>query len=225
MASQIHRTIAVNRAITQGFIGTTIGVFGAWNYANRGPVYNALQQLQSTLPFRLPDANSFRQVLQKDFLLNTRTPENYKSWILSALSHQSAVHLAFNLITLSSFSGILTSIPTRHFATLLVGSAIASSGTFLYEQRSKGRNTLGLGASGIVSGVLAAVTCLAPRLPIRIMGVVPMPLIVSTAGYFLIDTYMMQNGPSSIGHSAHLGGGAFGALYYLIFLRRMRFVG
>lgn len=121
-------------------------------------------------------------------------------------------------------------LPTHHFATLIFGSAIASSATWLYDQRQRKReaspwrdttNASALGSSGIVSGLLATVTMFAPTARVAVLGIIPAPLWVSFGAYILVDTYMMQTATESrIGHSAHVGGAAFGILYYTLFLRR-----
>lgn len=219
------RTIQTNRLITHTFIGTSIGVFAAWNYSGRGAVYRFLHDLpsisQQPLVPALPEPSTVRKVLERDFVFDSRHPEKVQTWILSALSHQNTAHCAFNLITLSSFASVLSSLSTRHFSAILFGSAFASAGTWLFEQRGKKRDGRAIGASGVVSGVLSTVTMLVPRLPVRLMFVLPLPLWVATAGYFVADTYMMTtSGEQTIGHSAHIGGGLFGVLYYLLFLRR-----
>lgn len=216
------RSIRINRLITQTFIGTSIGVYASWNYSAHGGVYKLLHDLPSISPRPiLPEPSKVGKILERDFVFDSKHPERPQTWLLSALSHRDTLHCAFNLITFSSFATVLWSLPTRHFSTLLLGSALASTGTFLYEQRSTKRNGRGIGASGVVSGVLTTVTCMIPRLPIRVMFILPLPLWVATAGYFFADTYMMTSSVASpIGHSAHIGGGLFGVAYYLLFLRR-----
>ncbi|KAI7302326.1 hypothetical protein KC326_g9001 [Hortaea werneckii] len=78
-----------------------------------------------------------------------------------------------------------------------------------------------LGASGIVLGFGAAATCLAPFTSMSVMFLpVPVPLWVLTAVYAAVDTYFLDDARSPVGHSAHLGGTVFGAVFYLGFLRR-----
>lgn len=79
----------------------------------------------------------------------------------------------------------------------------------------------GLGASGIVSGLASCVTMFMPMARASMFGLIPAPLFVWTLGYFFLDTYFMGSGINTgIGHSAHLGGAAFGAVYYALFLRK-----
>ncbi|RMX82851.1 hypothetical protein D0869_05753 [Hortaea werneckii] len=78
-----------------------------------------------------------------------------------------------------------------------------------------------LGASGMVLGFGAAATCLAPSTSMTVMFLpVPVPLWMLTAVYAAVDTYFLDDARSPVGHSAHLGGTVFGAVFYVGFLRR-----
>ncbi|KAI7529252.1 hypothetical protein KC331_g15318 [Hortaea werneckii] len=80
------------------------------------------------------------------------------------------------------------------------------------------RSALG---SGMVLGFGAAATCLAPFTSMTVMFLpVPVPLWVLTVVYAAVDTYFLDDARSPVGHSAHLGGTVFGAVFYLGFLRR-----
>jgi len=226
-AGQFFRTYRVNQAITNTCIGTTIGVFGIWNYARRGIVYDVTNDVTTRLKglgllpksAHLPNPTRLHNRMTEYFMLDSSTPTNYISWIGSEFSHQNLGHIFFNLYTWASFAPVLYMLPARHYAALILGSAIASSATFLYDAR--GRQAKGLGSSGIVSGLLTCVTMFTPRATASIMGILPMPLWALTGAYFLLDTYFMQSGiQTGVGHAAHLGGGAFGILYYAVFLRR-----
>lgn len=213
------QNIRINSFITRGCIGTAIGVFGAWNYADRGATYNVLSELGPSIP----KPNTVAQQLREYFLLKADDPKNLLSWIGSSFSHKDPVHCAFNLLALWSFAPMLSRLPTPHFAALIFGSSIVASATWLYERRvvRKTPYASALGSSGIVSGVLATCTMFAPTLPVRTMLFVPMPLWTATVGYFLIDSYAMRSGKETgVGHAAHIGGGVFGVVYYLVFLRR-----
>lgn len=221
--SATTRNVRINRLIANTFIGTSVGIYASWNYSQRGAVYKFLNDLPtiSPQPLMLPEPSKVRQILERDFVFDSRHPERPQTWLLCALSHKDLAHCAFNLITFSSFATVITSLPTWHFSAILLGSGLASSAAFLFDERRNKTNGRGIGASGVVSGVLTTVTMFIPRLPTRIFFILPMPLWVATAGYFVVDSYMMANSSGSrIGHSAHIGGGLFGVAYYLLFLRR-----
>lgn len=227
--STLLRTYRANRILTNTCIGTAVGVFGTWSYARRGLVYdttnNAIKPLKEAglLPkaVSLPNPTRLHDRMQDYFILDSSRPNNYASWIGSAFSHTGLGHIVFNMITWSSFAPMLYLLPTRHYAGLIFGSAIASSATYLYDKR--GTQAKGLGASGIVSGIMASVTMFMPTARARVWGILPMPLWALTGSFFLLDAYFMQaDMRTGIGHSAHVGGGVFGVLYYAVFLRKYR---
>ncbi len=226
-ANAAYRAYRANQALTNTCIGTTVGIFGTWNYARRGIVYDVTNDITTRMKAigvlprssQLPSPTSLHDRMSEYLVLNSDQPNNYISWIGSEFSHTNLAHIFFNMYTWSSFAPVLFFLPTRHYAALILGGAIASSATFLYDHR--GTQARGLGSSGIVSALLACVTMFVPTSKASIMGVLPMPLWAITGGYFLLDTYFMQAGTQTgIGHSAHVGGGAFGALYYAVFLRK-----
>lgn len=109
-----------------------------------------------------------------------------------------------------------------HLGALMLGSAVAGSAGFLYQQASKSTNapTYALGASGMVMGIGMAAAMLRPKTPMAIFGIVPAPLWAILGGYVAIDSFYLDHPQSRIGHAAHLAGAAFGAAYYLLVLRR-----
>lgn len=161
--------------------------------------------------------------------------------LTSAFTHHDVMHFAFNMITLRTFCEIIGYVPGiggGHILLLALGSALAGSGGWLWQQRSKipvadksARWTLSnaaqqayyanaLGASGVVMGVSAVATCLLPRMPITLMFIpVGIPLWVVTLGYAAIDSYYLDDKTSRVAHAGHLGGLFFGAAYYVGFLR------
>lgn len=122
---------------------------------------------------------------------------------------------------------------------LALGSAIVGSYAFHFHrapqettrktsagiwQRSGNGNVIvegwqALGASGMVMGMGGAATLLAPMRQMLVF-MFPAPLFVVTAGYAAADTYFLRSKTSKIGHAAHLGGLAFGFVYYIVSLRR-----
>lgn len=127
-----------------------------------------------------------------------------------------------------------------HLIMLALGSAIASSYALHYQRRpqesfekNSGSNIWqrfgngnsvverwqALGASGVVMGMGASATLLAPFAQMSVMFI-PMPLFILTAGYVAFDTYYLDSKTSRIGHAAHLGGLTFGVVYYLASLRQ-----
>lgn len=69
-------------------------------------------------------------------------------------------------------------------------------------------------------GAGAAATCLMPMAPTGILFLpFTVPLYVLMGVYVGIDLYLLGNESSRVGHSAHLGGAVYGAVFYLGYLR------
>lgn len=175
--------------------------------------------------------------MQEYFILSWRRIQdrNYVPIVASAFSHIGLAHFAFNMVSLYSFAGFLASMPfirPNHLLILTFGSAVCGSVGFLahvrYQDAQRSRSSYAvpeqaaLGASGVVMGMGTAAAILAPRAQFLLMGVVPMPLWLLTAGYLVYDSWYLNDSSSRIGHSGHLGGMAFGALYSILRLRRLR---
>jgi membrane associated rhomboid family serine protease len=180
------------------------------------------------------------QTLYENFTLSIANWQAGRSWTLltSAFSHTALVHFFFNMFALSTFSTIIAAFPgigAAHMLALCMGSGIAGSFAWLYEKTSGpgGRQNAmarshqaALGASGMVMGAAAVATCLMPAAPMYIMFIpIPIPLWATTLLFAGVDAYFLHSERSPIGHSAHLGGGLFGAMFYVAFLRRFGGVG
>ena len=219
--------ISFNRNLTRACIGTAVVVYAAWDYSERGIVYSALEKqrvfLQSqgiSVPRDL-NTRAAHDFLNKYFLLHANDDYTSFSFMGSAFSHKNFLHMAINLLVWSNFANLLYPLSRIHYSTLILGSALASSGAWVYDTQSKGAKGAALGSSGIVSSVMMTATMFYPTLQASLFGILPMPLWILTGGFFALDYYLMESGgPSRVGHSAHLGGAAFGAIYYAIFLRR-----
>ncbi|KAL9005258.1 MAG: hypothetical protein Q9188_001955 [Gyalolechia gomerana] len=82
-----------------------------------------------------------------------------------------------------------------------------------------------VGASSSILGLFAAVACSAPRNPVYLFPLpVPLPIGALAVGLGLASAVAYtQDLLPMLGHTAHLGGMAFGTLYYVLALkRRMR---
>jgi len=145
-----------------------------------------------------------------------------------------------DMFALFTYGGLLASVPgigALHIYGLAITSSIAASAAFITHRRRKTKQRekkrdlqsrfsgnaiireTGLGASGIVMAAAAVATCLRPTIQVVIFPMpMPMPLYVATGLVAAVDAYMIDKG-DKIGHDAHLGGFAWGAVYYLLLLR------
>lgn len=199
---------------------------------------NAVTFLAWNDPTDAQNGHQRRRLLSDHMTLSWRNIRagRYYTAITSAFSHYNATHLFFNMFGLWTFGSIVARSGVGPLATisLLTGSALTGSIAWLYEHHedeTSSRRSLfemprtaainsALGASGMLMGAVATATCLAPMAPMALLGVIPMPLYVATAGFVAMDLYYLDKA-SKIGHSAHLGGAVFGAVYYFAFLPRL----
>jgi len=211
-----HRTHLSAKRAAWGIIGINAAVFCAWTYASNHKDRRLVQELYEKATISWKNVRAGR----------------YYTLVTSAFSHQDLRHFVFNMFALHAFATVASTVPglgALHIVALSIGSAIAGSASFLYHQHSIGasssRSAWGtqtinsaLGASGTVMGLGAAATCLQPFSWMLVMGVVPMPLWALTLLYAGVDIWYLDSG-SRIGHAAHLGGSAFGLLYYFAGMR------
>ncbi|SMR63643.1 unnamed protein product [Zymoseptoria tritici ST99CH_3D1] len=216
--------------IVFGLIGVNAAVFGAWHYAIAYRDHRLLRTMNAH--FKLSETN----------LKEGR----YHTLITSAFSHTDFRHILFNMFGLYTFGSIISRVPGvggLHIMGIVLGSAFAGSAATVY-QKSKTQPRISrdrwlnssrtavirhtweaLGASGSVMGLAAAATCLSPFNKMVVLPIpIPMPLWVLMIAYVGLDTYYMDSGSKTssgniVGHTAHLGGFAFGFLYYLFQLR------
>lgn len=199
-------------------IGINAAVFSAWQYALPGGFG----------PFSVSSNLKVARFLQENFLISSISFQNGKRWwtlFTSSISHIELGHFITNMISLWAFSSVLldrNGIDGRHLAALIIGSGIMGGLGTLYHDSNKPlhKRRPALGASGAVMGVGAAAALLVPGAQMAVMGIIPLPLWAVIAGYFAFDTYYLNSENSRIGHAGHLGGLAYGALYYTIVLRR-----
>jgi membrane associated rhomboid family serine protease len=150
----------------------------------------------------------------------------YYTIVTSAFMHQSILHLTVNMVGLWGFGRtIVLAFGTPSFLGLYFGSVIAGGllQNYIWERRSQ-YDMGGLGASGGVLGVFAATACWMPHGTVGFLFV-PMPMWVGLALMVGISVRGMQDPPlwlPTFGHGDHLGGMAFGALWWLVAMRRGR---
>ena len=77
------------------------------------------------------------------------------------------------------------------------------------------RESLLMGASGGVMGVAVLFACNFPRRMMIVFPIpIPMPAYVMVGVYVMLEVLQTTNRASHVAHWAHLGGAAFGFLYY-----------
>jgi membrane associated rhomboid family serine protease len=134
-------------------------------------------------------------------------------FVTSAFLHADFQHLAFNMITLFFFAGIVvTVLGTPSF--LLIYTVSLLTGNFLsYFLHKHEYDYSAIGASGAVSGIIYSAILLFPEM--RIYGFIPG--YIFGLGYMIYTIYGMKNKTDNIGHDAHFGGAAGGLVATIIY--------
>lgn len=136
--------------------------------------------------------------------------------LTSAISQVGVLHLAFNLIALTTFGrDVERLVGSRAFLHLYVTAAVtASVGHLLYAALS-GVDVPALGASGAVMGVVVVSALLYPRRWLLLFFVIPLPVTWGVGLFLVVDLLGLVSSSSvQIAHAAHLGGALYGWLYW-----------
>lgn len=161
---------------------------------------------------------------RKHFVMSYEAIEKgrYYTILTSALNHDGILHFGFNMVGLWSFGRPTIALfgPTM-FAFLLTGSVLAGGAAqYYWWRKSRDFHAGAVGASGGVFGLVAAQTFITPLNTI-VVGFLPMPYWAGLSISVAASIAGMQGyWGSGIAHADHLGGMAFGALFWLLVLRR-----
>jgi rhomboid family protein len=189
-------------------IGINVVVFLAW-------------QLSKAVPH-------LRGIMVINFLTSPLHLEHGLYWTLltSVFSHAELWHLAINMIVLYSFGAVLERLwgPRTFLGFYLAAGILASVSHCAVTQWLLSRgNVSALGASGAISGLLLAYALIFPRHKILVLGIIPVPAAAGVVAFVGLDVWGLiaqtRGGGLPIGHGAHLGGAAAGAVLYLLFIR------
>ncbi|KAI1261757.1 hypothetical protein F5Y18DRAFT_400372 [Xylariaceae sp. FL1019] len=230
MASRLRSV----RILSWSLIGCNLLVFAKWHLVPTKPGSSQMQQRQQ--------AAAHQYHMLENYTISQRNIEQgrYKTLLTSAFSHKDIGHLAVNMFMLHQSCSIAAMVglgPVR-VGALALGSALAGSAGSLYDAKAMtkkgGPDTHGLGASGMVQGMLVGTMMAVPRLPMNLMFI-PIPVAYRTLvlGFLGWDMYKLYEQRTSgrhkenwhgsfVGYAAHLGGAAFGAVFYALSMRRGR---
>lgn len=174
--------------------------------------------------WQTPDLQPF---MLQHFLLSSDAINEWRLWTLvtSELSHYDATHLLFNMFGLYVFGRAIGQVrgASEVLQLYLFGALCASAAHVLFMALSP-NPVPALGASGAVMAMAAYFGGMFPDRTLVVGFLVPMPAAIAVALFILIDVFglaVMQD-KSPIAHAAHLGGAAYGLLYYQFGVERRR---
>ncbi|MCA9067538.1 MAG: rhomboid family intramembrane serine protease [Planctomycetaceae bacterium] len=135
-------------------------------------------------------------------------------------------HIVFNMMALWFFGPTLERMyGTREFTWFYLLGAIAAGLVFIVLELFLGQLNPVIGASGAVMAVLMLFAIHYPRHCLYIMGIIPVEARWIVVFYLIFDLHpvLLALGGGEVGgdvaHAAHLGGLAFGFLYYKLHWR------
>lgn len=198
--------------------------------ARSAPVVNALLAANVVVFFLWlwPGA---QPLMADHFLVSWRHLAEGRVWVLLTAphSHNLLFHLLVNMVVLASFGPPMeATLGSRGFlgfyvAAGAIGSlAHAVTSAFLIGAPARAA----LGASSALAGVLLLFALAYPRAKVLLFFFIPLPALLAALAFIAIDAWglfaQIEGGGLPIGHGAHLGGAAAGALYYLVRRRALR---
>ncbi|KAF9907334.1 hypothetical protein BX616_000462 [Lobosporangium transversale] len=215
-------SISPSNPLVYSITALNVGVFALWQYAEG----KAKQFGETSLYF----------FLLRNFTASARNLREGRFWTLltNAFSHKEWYHILLNTMVLFSFGDpVLRMLGTRMFLTVYLGSAISGSlgslaysgylAPYLRKAQNKalaGQYQFSMGASGALMGITTAYACVHPFSQYSLFFVINMPaavLIGLFGAYELYNVLTVNTG--RFDSAGHLGGGLFGAAYYLVKLR------
>ncbi|KAF2175562.1 hypothetical protein K469DRAFT_756166 [Zopfia rhizophila CBS 207.26] len=218
------RTHKINNRILKAVIGLNVGVYIYSFYTK--------EEARQGQPSRYID-------YFQNFTLGLDTIREGRWWTMLTCNyaHSNLIHLGCNMFSMHFVGSLIAETPgvtPVRFLILILGSGLCGSIGYIAHQvsgvsapGSDHRIRRGLGFSGVVTGFVAASACLWPSQGVAVFGIIPMPLWLLAIGYVAYDGYYLDHrreGNTNVAHAGHLGGMAFGLVYYLLSLRRNRAV-
>lgn len=129
--------------------------------------------------------------------------------------HGSFSHILFNMLSLYIFGSALEKrLGTKEFLLFyFVVGTLSGISSFIFYYMA-GQNTILLGASGAIYGVLLLFAVFFPTSRIFIFGLIPIKAPFLIAIYFFIEVFSQVSGSTGgVAHLTHLSGLVFGVLY------------
>lgn len=127
------------------------------------------------------------------------------------------MHIVFNMLFLWMFGRMIEGIyGSREFMAMYLTGIVFSGATQALFTGIIGQPSSGtIGASGGVNAVVILTAMHFPRMTVYVMFILPMQLWILAILKVGLDTLGMFGSSGNVAHAAHLGGAAFGYLYFV----------
>ena len=197
---------AVSGRILWILVGVNVLVYIAWQSA-----------------IRAGDDSFLAGLMLGNFMVSLEAVSAGRYWTLltSAFSHIDPIHLFVNMLALWVFGrDVLQIVGRLAFLHLyVVGAILASLGHVAYSLVT-GEPNPAVGASGSVMAIAVVFAALFPRRTLLINFFIPVPAALAVAAYIVLDVVGAFGGiAGQTAHAAHLGGAAYGLIYWLLVVR------
>lgn len=137
--------------------------------------------------------------------------------ISSGFLHVDIVHLAFNMIALFSFGGVITNLFGNYYFLIIYFGSLILGNLLTLAFHKNDYSYRAVGASGAVTGVIYASILLYPDMGIYMFFIpIPIPAYIFGFLYLLYSIYGMKSKSDNIGHTAHFGGAIAGYVLTLL---------
>lgn len=162
-------------------------------------------------------------------ILNTDAVLHGQIWRLVAYAFlhdtHSLWHIAFNMLFLWWFGNEMEDLyGSKEFLTFYLTAALIGGLAYVGWQLVDGARNSALGASGAVTAVLVLYALHYPHRQILIMFVLPVPIWAFVAFQVAQDTFLFLGREQTMtAVTCHLGGAAFGLLYYRLGIRLLNY--
>ena len=135
--------------------------------------------------------------------------------VTSVFLHADFNHLLFNMFALFFFGSYLERlVGSNRFLIIFIAAGIV--GNLGYFVTAPNNMIPAIGASGAAYGVMGTLAILAPFIRVYVWGLLPVPIVVLTAVYALLDVSgLFISSGSNIAHGAHLAGLLVGLVFGL----------
>lgn len=135
-------------------------------------------------------------------------------------------HILFNMLLLYWFGTRLENMyGSREFLLFYLAAAVAASVAYVALALYTGSNTPAIGASGAVMGVMMLYAIFYPFETVTLFWILPVPIWILLSLYVLYDLHPVllalagDRLYTGVAHAGHLGGLAFGFVYWRLGLR------
>ncbi|MBD3156172.1 MAG: rhomboid family intramembrane serine protease [Candidatus Aenigmarchaeota archaeon] len=172
------------------------------------------------LVFLLAVTNPEYYIGNYGFSITNLLSGRYETLITSLFIHSSFLHLFFNMIALF-FLGMPLEKKLNSWKYILIYFLSGILGNLIMFIPFYPPDTLGVGASGAISGLVGVGTFLYPGKLVFFQTILPIPFVLAGVIYFLSTTFNLFI-PSHIAYPVHLMGFIMGSIFGLIWAGKNR---